>query len=376
MEQPSNIDLLTPFDPTAFTTITGGQLEQLVGGSTPFTDKGIVMVTTDVGGVAQVPTANVTTKWQNYLWLQISPNTTSVALYAWNPNQTNANPNFLNWQPVTLSAIPALSIQGYQLAPSTITYDKILNIQLSQIVGYATLLATNTYPTVQTQISGNFALGFTINNGAVTLAMLDQTGALGKVMTAQGVGQPPIWSTPPQVYSGLANPNAGGANDGQVVAVNSGAAGTFKYPTWLQVNNSAVTSLYSAGALATNAGQTYVSANQNITSGSFVTFAHGLVVGATNTTPMLVRAVLVNTTAELGYSVGDEVDYMSFWILTSGTANYICPIGALGANATNVYFQFRNGFSTGILVAQLAATAGAQGQITAANWKLKIYARL
>lgn len=229
MSQPSSIDLVTPFDPTSYSTLTGAQLEQFGAGIAPYVDKGFIMVTTDVGGVPQVPTANVTTKWQTYLWLQISPSSTSVALYAWNPNQSNANPNFLNWQPVTLSAIPSGSINGYQLAPSTVTYDKILNIQLSQVVGYTTLLTTVLTPSVQTVISGSYAAGFTINNGQCTLATLDTTGANKQVLTAQGAGVAPAWATPPEIYTGLANPNNTGSDDGKVVAVNSGAAGTYKY---------------------------------------------------------------------------------------------------------------------------------------------------
>ena len=359
MPQPSQLDLIPGLDPTAFTSITGAQLDTLVGSATPFTDKGIVMVTTDVGGVAQVPTADVTTKWQTYLWLQISPSTTSVALYAWNPNQTNANPNFLNWQPVTLSAIPAGSIQGYQLAPATVTSDKILNISLSQVVGYTSLLTTVLNPAAG-DISGSYALGFTINNGAVTLAKFDTTGAVTQVLTANGAGSAPTWQTPPQIYTGLANPNVGGSDDGKVAAVNSGAAGTFKYYT------QSALATYIAPSLAANQ---YVTGNIAITASAFSVNAHGL--GAI---PTYLRVVLVCLTGELGFAATQEIPLECFQINNAGATFGV--IGTAIADVANVSFQFRNSFGANILVAQLSATAGVLTAILNTRWAVKIYARL
>jgi len=350
MSQPSNIDIISGLDPTAFPSITGAQLETMVGGATPYSDKGIVMVTTDIGGVAQVPTANVTTKWQTYLWLQISPSTTSVTLFAWNPNQTNANPNFLNWQPVIQASIPAGSIQGYQLAPSTITYDKILNIQLSQVVGYTSLLTTVLNPTAG-DISGSYALGFTIGNGKCTLAKLDTTGTSGFILKANGAGVAPSWLNS-QIVSGLTNPDAGGANDGQLVAVNSGAVGTYKYinPT-------------------STVGIAFTSTNIALSAGTISTQAHGL-----SAKPGFVRGVLVCVTAELGYNIGDEINLDG---VQQNTTNGF--IGSLSANATNVVYQFINAFGgtgSGVNICRISATAGTSTPITLANWKVKIYARL
>ena len=57
MSQPSTQDLTAPFDPTAFTTITGAQLLQLVTGLSPNINTGFILISTDIAGVAQVPAA-------------------------------------------------------------------------------------------------------------------------------------------------------------------------------------------------------------------------------------------------------------------------------------------------------------------------------
>lgn len=361
MAQPSNIDIISGLDPTALSSITGAQLETMVGGATPFTDKGIVMVTTDASlNSPNVPAAQTTTKWQTYLWIRIQPANTAVSLYAWNPNG-GSDATFLQWQNITLSSIPSGSIQGYQLAPSTVTSDKILNIQLSQIVGWQSLLTTVLTPTIQTQISGSYALGFTINNGVVTLAMLDQTGLITQVLTAQGIGSAPIWQTPPQIATGLPNPNAGGAQDGYVVEVNSGAAGTFKYQSMPNLATQI------APSLATSAANSFTSTLVTVTAGAVSIQAHGLA-----SKPAFLRAVMVCGTSELGYSVGDEVDYATF---QPDNAN-LNTLGALSVNVTNVTFQFVNSFGSGIFLNKLASVAGTPTFITATNWKLKIYARL
>ena len=82
MSQPSIIDVVTPFDPTAYTTITGTQLQQFGSGINPYIDKGLVITTSDIAGNPQVPAANTTTKWQRYLWIRQLAS--SIIVYAWN----------------------------------------------------------------------------------------------------------------------------------------------------------------------------------------------------------------------------------------------------------------------------------------------------
>lgn len=134
MAAPSLVDFIAGLDPIAFTTITGGQLLQMVGGETPYTDKGIIVVTTDAGSPAAptVPNASTTTKWQNYMWLRVSSN--YVTAYVWNPNG-NTDPTFLNWVTISSASIGPGSIQGYQIAADTITDSNIANVSSSKITG-------------------------------------------------------------------------------------------------------------------------------------------------------------------------------------------------------------------------------------------------
>ena len=197
MAQPSLLDLTAGLDPTAYTSITGAQLETLVGAATPYTDKGLIVVTVDANdGTPNAPDAITHDKWQNYLWVRISPNSTSAAIYVWNPN-TASVADYLQWQTAFSAAIAPGAIQGYMLADGTVTKDKIANIDLSQVNGYTTLLQSSTVATVTTgagAVNGSFAIGFTLNNGSATLAKLDTTGADGTVLANSGIGNP-VWSS-------------------------------------------------------------------------------------------------------------------------------------------------------------------------------------
>jgi hypothetical protein len=138
MPQPSSQDLQASFDPTGYTTITGAQLLQLITGAYPGTNTGLVIVTTDAGGNANIPDASATTKWQQYIWVRIGAS--QVSLYIWNPNGgTDAyGTGFQQWQPAFSAAIGAGAIQGYQIANNTIVDANINNVNWSKISGTPT----------------------------------------------------------------------------------------------------------------------------------------------------------------------------------------------------------------------------------------------
>lgn len=129
MPQPSTQDLVPPFDPTGYATLTGAQLLQLITGTTPYLNQGMTVWTADIGGVPQVPAANVNTKWQRYIWIRVQP--AAVSAYLWNQNGIT-DPTYSNWVPMQ-GAIAALSILGSMIAENTITADKIVGIDWSQI---------------------------------------------------------------------------------------------------------------------------------------------------------------------------------------------------------------------------------------------------
>jgi len=137
MAQPNLQDLVKPFDPTGFATITGAGLAQFADGITPYQDKGLVVITTDIAGVPQVPDATTTTKWQNYIWVRRQA--TSVTAYVWNP----AGPNdavYQNWGSITLVTLADDSVTNAKLAPLSVTNDKIFSVDWSKITSIDPLL--------------------------------------------------------------------------------------------------------------------------------------------------------------------------------------------------------------------------------------------
>jgi hypothetical protein len=87
--------------------------------------------------------------------------------------------------------------------------------------------------------------------------------------------------------------------------------------------------------------------------------------------PSRVRVVLVCTTTDLGYSVGDEVELAP---LITASAGDQYPAFTLRANATNVSLQRSN--VAGIYVNRISAVAGTLTLITEASWNYKVYTRL
>lgn len=82
-------------------------------------------------------------------------------------------------------------------------------VQASQITSAGLALLDDTDAAAQrtTLGLGTMALRAAVStgdivNGAATLAKLDQTGAAGLVLTAQGVGNPPAWASPAAATSG------------------------------------------------------------------------------------------------------------------------------------------------------------------------------
>lgn len=103
----------------------------------------------------------------------------------------------------------------------------------------------------------------------------------------------------------------------------------------------------------------FVGAENAIVAGLVGNVVHGL-----GTKPSVVRWVLVNKTAELGYSIGDEVGIEQ---QDSSGSNVM----SAGASATNVWCAVDS-----LSFALLNKTTGNRTGATAGNWRLKCYARL
>lgn len=173
------------------------------------------------------------------------------------------------------------------------------------------------------------------NTGAVTVSIGQTTGTqLGtkKLLDSSGADL------------------TGGELDARIEAIYDPAAdsavGAFLLVPW----SAAGTDIFS---------EEFISAEQTITTGGALTIAHGL-----TGTPKLVQALLRNKTAELNYSIGDEIDMAA---INSGTDSMIQWGWATYISGSNVKVAFGN---TGMVVPN--AVGGVRSNITNGNWKLII----
>lgn len=335
MSQPSSIDILTPFDPTAYTSISGAQLEQFGSGITPYTDKGFVVVSSDIGGVPQVPNANTVTKWQNYIWIRQSASTVSV--YAWGQNVAS-DATFLQWISVNVAGIGVGSITGAQIAFNTITPNNISSVNWSQISGAPTSLPPSG------DAGGILAGTYPNPTGAVN--------AITGTMIALGSGG-----------NGITGSNVNPASIGVATLTPSGT--NYALPR----TNSGATAVEwtTIQAMLQLAGVGFTSNAAALSAGSeLLNAAHGLAA-----TPRFVRAVafVLAGQSDAGYVAADEVDVAGF-LGSSGGSYY--PAFSIGANATDTFICQNSASTQGNLYVN-HKTTGVLTAITFAKWNVKLY---
>ena len=155
---------------------------------------------------------------------------------------------------------------------------------------------------------------------------------------------------------------------GDIVAADLGAAAlfgtissdTFSGATTSNVNAASNTKTYIDNQVASlPLRNSFESSEQSISDGGLITVAHSL-----TGLPKFVQVVLVCKTADLGFSVDDEL-YISD---TQDATNYGVSVAADG---TNIEVQVG---SNGIRIAKQSATAGDTNDITNGNWRIVVRA--
>ena len=381
-------DIVPGIDPTSLPQITGSQLYALVNNAQLQADRGMIIATTDVAGVPVVPDAGTYSRWQTYFWLRFQPNSTSFSIYAWNPLHPNGNPQLLYWNSITSGTIPAGSIIGSMLADSTITKEKIENIDISQINGSNTLLTSTS--TFTGDVTGTQGTSLAIGANKVTGAMVQSSATVdadraistnhvkdlsitaGK-LAADSVTESKILSSavtnsklgPGAVTDGKIallsllttklSPAAVVGDNNKLIAVLDAAAGTVKY-----IDATALrTYLKTAGY--------YVSPAPFAVANTSESHALGAV-------PPFVRVVFVQTDAASrnGYSQNDELE------VSSVVGPDYRPYFQISSDATKVYISVNSTASTIYMIPKGGGTilTDVTAMVAAGYFKLKIYASL
>ena len=310
----TDIDFLNTIDFTALTNPTAADHNNLVDLAQPYTDKGILLVTTDTAlDTPDVPNAVVTTRWVRYLWLRKPHSTATITtpiLYAWNANATSI-PTYLKWEKVADVATAAADLQAQITA-------------LDGRVDVVEVSAAN----------------------AVTQSGTAATQAAAAVLTANSANGTALAASA-NATTALAN-----ANTAQTTATNALALAT--------ENSAAVTAAAEAKSIADQALAAYAakvtSTLFSIASGVIGTVTHNLGV------PRYVKLVLVNVTPEHDYVANDEIPVEAI-IPGSGAVSF-----SYVANATTVVI-----LCSSTTIYGMKASDGTQQLFTVANWRLKAY---
>src|SRR3990167_5696360 len=128
MAAPSSQDFIKGIDATVQPNASA--FNQLVEVATPYTDKGLIVETTDTGAdTPEVPNAAVTTKWKQYIWKRIRTDGGLPSIYIWNDALGASDATYLKWQFVASISGGVLNV-GTMVALRAIKHNNLAAGQL------------------------------------------------------------------------------------------------------------------------------------------------------------------------------------------------------------------------------------------------------
>jgi len=265
-------DLITGFDATSSSSISGALLTQMVNAATLNVDRGLIIETTDNSdGSPNTPNPSTNSAWKRYIWLRNAYGSTGVVPYIWVDGVVNTG-STLQWQSIAQSSIGSNTITSSMIQANAVSSDKVLSLDAAKLTGtIASSVVSNTgvvyssstisggdlvnssgspstYASPQiaplavttgkiasgTILASNLATAISGNasSGGVDSSRVRGSSTNLQLLTSNG-DYTCAWATPKAVTT-LADP-VDASKDGYAVVINSGVAKTFTYAAFPNV---------------------------------------------------------------------------------------------------------------------------------------------